>query len=43
MKQPCPGISENGDEVFTFRDAIALDGASPIAQVTDYDLEKVRV
>jgi hypothetical protein len=31
------------DEVFTFRDAIALGGASPIARVTDYDLERVRV
>ncbi|AUB44998.1 hypothetical protein COO91_11255 (plasmid) [Nostoc flagelliforme CCNUN1] len=34
-------LSENGDEVFTFRDAIALGGASPIARVTDYDLERV--
>ncbi|MCC5600542.1 DUF1392 family protein [Nostoc favosum] len=38
-----PEISENGDEVFTFRDAIALGGASPIAPVTDYDLERVQV
>lgn len=38
-----PGISENGDEVFTFRDAITLGGASLIARVTDYDLERMRV
>jgi hypothetical protein len=38
-----PGISENGDGVFTFRDAIALGGTSPIARVTDYDLERVRL
>ncbi|MCC5633875.1 hypothetical protein LC613_41400 [Nostoc sphaeroides CHAB 2801] len=31
------------DELFTFRDAIALGGTSPIARVTDYDLERVRV
>ncbi|MEH1923237.1 hypothetical protein [Nostoc sp.] len=31
------------DELFTFRDAIALGGASPIARVTYYDLERVRV
>ncbi|MBG1262390.1 DUF1392 domain-containing protein [Nostoc sp. BAE] len=30
-----PGISENGDELFTFRDAIA--------RVSDYDLERVRL